>query len=124
MKLDITTGDVIVLREIEYPYKMMFEDRMIPVMACNIYNILAEKIETILSRNVTNSRDRDFYDAYILLLLNKGTLSRLELIHALNVKAEERCNVSFVENQAKHLSDIADSPEIVKIWAGYVKNYT
>ena len=45
------------------------------------------------------------------------------MIHALNVKAEERGSVSLVENHVKHLSDIAGSPEIDKIWAGYVKNY-
>ena len=123
MKLDITTGDTIVPHEIEYHYKLMFEDRSIPVMAYNLYTILAEKVETILSRNVTNSRGRDFYDAYLLLSMNRDTLSRSELINALRVKSEDRGSVSFVENHAKHLSDIAGSPEIEKIWAGYVKNY-
>jgi len=123
MKIDVTTGDAIIPREVEYPYKLMFEERIIPVMAYNLYTILAEKIETILSRNVTNSRGRDFYDAYILLSMNKDTLSRPELLHALRVKAEERDSVSYVENYAKHLQDIAESPEIAKIWAAYVRSY-
>ena len=115
MKIDVTTGDAIIPREIEYPYRLMFEDRTIPVMAYNLYTILAEKIETILSRNVTNSRGRDFYDAYILLSMNMDTLSREELLHALRVKAEERDSADAVENHAKHLSDISDSQEIAKI---------
>ena len=123
MKIDLTTGDAIIPREIEYQYRLMFEDRTIPVMAYNLYTILAEKIETILSRNVTNSRGRDFYDAYILLSMNRETLSRPELLDALRVKAEERGSVNDIENHAKHLSDIAASPEIAKIWAGYVKSY-
>ena len=123
MKIDITTGDTIIPREIVYPYKLMFEDRTIPVMAYNLYTILAEKIETILSRNVTNSRGRDFYDAYILLSINSDTLSKQELLHALRVKAEERDSVSNIDNYAKHLRDIADSLEISKIWAAYVRNY-
>jgi predicted nucleotidyltransferase component of viral defense system len=101
----------------------MFEDRTIPVMAYNLYTILAEKIETILVRNVTNTRARDFYDVYILLSINKDTLSREELLHALQIKAEERGSVNDIENHAKHLRDIAASPEIAKIWAGYVKSY-
>ena len=124
IKVDITTGDAIIPREIEYQYKLLFEDRTIPVLAYNIHTILAEKIETILSRNVTNTRGRDFYDAYILLSMNRNTISRDELLHAIRVKAEERGSVTAVENHAKHLHDISNSPEIAKIWAGYGRNYS
>jgi len=123
MKIDITTGDSIIPHEIEYPYMLMFEDRAIPVMAYSIYTILAEKIETILSRNVTNTRGRDFYDVYILLSMNMDTLSRDTLLHALRAKAEERGSLNSLEDHAKHLRDIADSPEIAKIWTAYAKNY-
>jgi predicted nucleotidyltransferase component of viral defense system len=123
MKLDVTTGDVVIPREIEYPYRLMFEDRTIPVMAYNLCTVLAEKIETILSRNVTNTRGRDFYDVYILLSMHKDTLSRPELLNVLRTKAEERGSVSFIESYAKHLGDIATSPEISKIWTGYTKGY-
>jgi len=124
IKVDITTGDAIIPREIEYHYRLMFEDRTIPVMAYNLYTILAEKIETILTRNVTNSRGRDFYDAYILLSMNREVLSRQKLLHALRVKAEERDSLSDIENHEKHLRDITTSPEIAKIWNAYVKSYT
>jgi predicted nucleotidyltransferase component of viral defense system len=123
MKIDITTGDAVIPHEIEYPYRLMFEDRTIPVMAYNLYTILAEKIETILSRNVANTRGRDFYDVYILLSMHRDTLSRPELLNALRAKAEERGSVSFIENRAKHLGDIASGPEISKIWAGYANGY-
>ena len=123
MKLDITIGDAIIPGAVEFPYKLMFEERTISVMAYNLYTLLAEKIETILSRNVANTRGRDFYDAYVLLSLNRDTLSREELLHALRVKAEERDSVPVLENHAKHLQEIAESPDIAKIWAMYVKNY-
>ncbi|MDR0491736.1 MAG: hypothetical protein LBH28_10885 [Oscillospiraceae bacterium] len=55
--------------------------------------------------------------------MNRDTLSREKLLHALRVKAEERDSVPAIENFAKHLRDIADSPEIAKIWAGYVRSY-
>ena len=110
MKIDMTTGDVIIPHEIEYPYKLMFEDRTIPIMAYHLYTILAEKIETILSRNVTNTRGRDFYDVFILLSINRDTLSRTELRHAIHVKAEERGSVPDVNNYTKHLRDIEISP--------------
>ena len=123
MKIDITTGDTVFPCEIEYHYKLMFEERTIPVMAYSIYTILAEKIETILSRNVTNTRGRDFYDIYILLSMNKDILSKSELFHTLYTKAEERKSVGFIKDYAKHLQDIANSPEIAKTWTDYIRSY-
>ena len=123
MKVDFTTGDIIIPREIEYQYKLMFEDRTIPVMAYNLYTILAEKLETILVRSVGNTRGRDYYDAYLLLSLHKETLERVELIHALNEKAAERGSTAAINDHAKILNDIAASPDIAKIWDSYKKRY-
>ena len=39
------------------------------------------------------------------------------------VKAEESGSVEDIENHSKHLKDIAESPEIAKIWAAYAKGY-
>ena len=66
IKIDISTGDVITPREIRYSYKLMFEDRSIELYTYNLDTILAEKMETILSRGTVNTRLRDFYDVYIL----------------------------------------------------------
>jgi predicted nucleotidyltransferase component of viral defense system len=123
MSIDITTGDAIIPREIEYHYKLMFEDRTIPVMAYNLNTILAEKLETILVRSVGNTRGRDFYDVYLLLSTNRDTLTRSELLHAIKVKAEERESVPAIENHKKILNDIAASPDITKIWDSYTKRY-
>ena len=124
MKVDFTTGDVIVPCEIEYQYKLMFEGRMIPIMAYNLYTILAEKLETILVRSVGNTRGRDYYDTYLLLSLNKDSLERTVLIHALSEKATERGSKAAVDDHAKILGDIAGSPDIAKIWDGYKRRYS
>lgn len=65
LKLDITTGDKITPREIQYDYKLMLEDRHIQVMAYNLATILAEKLETVISRSDQNTRPRDYYDVYV-----------------------------------------------------------
>ena len=62
LKIDITTGDYVTPKEIEYAYKLMFEDRTISIMAYNLETVLAEKFETIITRGVSNTRMRDFYD--------------------------------------------------------------
>ena len=123
LSLDITTGDAIIPRKIEYHYKLMFEDRTISVMAYNLNTILAEKIETILARSVGNTRGRDFYDVYLLLSANKATLNKPELQQALKVKTEERGSAAVLDNYAKIINDIAASPDIAKIWESYKKRY-
>lgn len=66
MKMDITTGDSITPAAITYFYHLLFEDKSVPVMAYSIETILAEKYETIIHRNIGNTRARDFYDLYVL----------------------------------------------------------
>jgi len=66
LKVDISTGDAITPRAIEYPFKLMFEQRSIPLMTYSLETVLAEKIETIISRASLNTRMRDFYDIYVL----------------------------------------------------------
>jgi predicted nucleotidyltransferase component of viral defense system len=123
MKVDITTGDVIIPREIRYCFKLMFEDRYIEVMAYNLNTILAEKIESILSRNISNTRARDFYDVYILLTTRASDINKDELKLAINKKAEERNSIIYVDNYKKYLTDISESDDVQKIWDNYQTKY-
>lgn len=66
-KIDISTGDAITPQAIEYRYKLMFEDRAIPLRSYNVETALAEKLETILSLADQSTRMRDFYDIWVLV---------------------------------------------------------
>lgn len=123
IKVDFTTGHVIIPHEIEYSYQLMFEKRTIPVMAYNLDTIFAEKIESILSRNVEGTRGRDFYDVYTLISLYKNSLSRSDILKAIRIKARERGTLKFIEEHNKYLHGIANSPEIAKVWKNYVNDY-
>lgn len=123
LKIDITVGDVIIPRETEYSYKLMFEDRSINIVAYNLNTILAEKIETVLSRNVSNTRGRDFYDIYMLISLHQQGISRQELLHAVQEKARERSSTNDIINHEKHLADILNSPEMNRMWQQYTSRY-
>ena len=90
LKLDITTGDQITPKEIEYGYKLMFEDRSIYVMAYNLSTILAEKLETVISRGDQNTRPRDYYDIYILTKLLADNIDSVTLADALAATAQRR----------------------------------
>src|SRR5574344_1774074 len=67
LKIDISTADVITPKAVSYEYKLMLEDRAINLWSYNLETILSEKLQTVLSRGLLNTRMRDFYDIYMLL---------------------------------------------------------
>ena len=74
-------------------FNLMLEDRTIEVWAYNLETVLAEKLETVVSRNVTNTRMRDFYDIYILQKLYGEQLQKQVLWTALVATAKKRGNI-------------------------------
>lgn len=97
LKLDITTGDKITPREIQYDYKLMLEDRHIQVMAYNLATILAEKLETVISRSDQNTRPRDYYDVYAQMKtdaekvrFNKKTVENLDFTSSVPQRTQEQ----------------------------------
>lgn len=82
IKIDISTDDAITPSAVEYEYKLMFEDRTISLLTYNLETLLAEKLQTILSRGLANTRFRDFYDIYMSLQANMEKI----LIHLLCVR--------------------------------------
>lgn len=82
--LDIATGDIVTPHPIHYDYKSLFEDDRFPIIAYPIETIIAEKLQTIYSRNFLNSRSKDFYDIYILSKLKREEIDTLQ--HQLAIK--------------------------------------
>ena len=93
LKLDITTGDKITPKEIEYRFKLLLEDRSISVLAYNLETIMAEKLETVISRGDQNTRPRDYYDIYALAKLQYTNIELDALRAALN--ATTKGSVTF-----------------------------
>lgn len=69
LMIDITTGDIITYKEEEFKYNTLFDNEIINIMTYNYETILAEKFETIITRNIDNTRMKDYYDIYICLLI-------------------------------------------------------
>ena len=121
LKIDISTGDVITPREIAYSYKLMFEDRTIPIMTYPIETVLAEKLETVISRSITNTRMRDFYDIHILLKSQNINADILAL--ALEKTAKKRGNFSLLENAESVLKIVKSDEDMKRLWDIYQKKF-
>jgi predicted nucleotidyltransferase component of viral defense system len=123
LTVDVTTGDRITPREIEFTFRMQFDDRTIRIMAYNLETILAEKIETVLSRNIANTRPRDFYDIYILHTLRGADCNLKILKTALEETAKKRGSISVLNQYESIMGDIKKNPGMQSFWANYQKEF-
>ena len=126
LKIDISTGDIITPREIKYNFNLMLENRTIEVWAYNLETVLAEKLETVVSRNVTNTRMRDFYDIYILQKLYGEQLSKDVLWDALVATAKKRETLEQIETEDidEVFDEIQSSSVMENLWKAYQRNYS
>ncbi len=119
LSIDIATGDTITPKEIEYNYKMLFEDRKLQIMTYNIESIIAEKFQTVVSRGILNSRMKDYYDLYYLVTYKE--FSKENLKQAITKTFEKRnTNLKEIENT---LSKIKESSFIKELWENYSKKH-
>ena len=126
LKIDIPTGDVITPREIKYKFNLMLEDRTIEVWAYKLETVLSEKLETVISRNVTNTRMRDFYDIYILQKLHGEQLKKKVLWNALVATARKRGTLEQINSGDRReiFDEIEISSVMENLWKTYQKNYS
>ena len=119
LSIDIATGDVITPGEIEYNYKMMFEDKALKIMTYNIESIIAEKFQTIISRNVLNSRMKDFYDLYYLI--KYSTFSKDDLRLAIEKTFNKRnTDIKLINS---NISVIQESDLLQDLWKTYSQKH-
>jgi len=123
IKIDITTGDEITPGEIEYIYKSQFGFDDIEVYSYNLETLLAEKLETVLSRGAANTRMRDFYDIYVLLKMQGAEINIDTIKSALKATAKHRNSVEAIENAELILEVISDDNGLKDLWRNYQKKY-
>ena len=123
LKLDITTCDRITPKEIEYRFKLLLEDRSISVLAYNLETIMAEKLETIISRGDQNTRPRDYYDIYILTKLQYSNINIERLKKALSATTEKRGSSIVVKDYRRIMNTVENSDIMQRQWNNYQKDF-
>jgi len=124
IQVDITTGDAITPKASDYTYKLLLEKRSIEIISYPIETVLAEKIETILSRSIVNTRMRDFYDCYTLFKLYENTINIKMLNTALKNTAETRNSEHIFTSIDKNFSMIQSDTSIQESWKKYSNEYS
>ena len=121
VKLNFSTGDVVTPHEIEYSYQLMFEKRSIPIMAYNVETMLAEKLETIITRGTANTRLRDFYD--LRILNDTVDIHYDDLKAAFKATCQRRSSESVVGRSDEILEQIKADKNMQELWENYRRKY-
>lgn len=128
--IEITTGDIITPREIKYKYNSIFENKKINIMAYTVETVISEKFHSIITRNITNTRAKDFYDLYILLTKHRDKINNTNLLKAVKNTFKNR-NTSFdIEYCREVITLLEDNTNLENIFINYqtkleyVKNVT
>lgn len=123
LSIDISTGDIITPDAVKYEFTGIFDDRIrILLWGYNIETVMAEKIETILSRGVFTTRPRDFYDVYIL-----GTTQEFDtrvLKDALRATAIHRGSIDRIADVEGIIKQLSASEDLKNMWSKYQKKFT
>lgn len=124
LKIDISTGDVITPRAIEFNYDLLLEDRSISLWSYNLETILAEKLQTVLARGILNTRMRDFYDIRMLLDTYEDKVNKAVLKDAFAATCKKR-GTDHLQEQAEDIIKIIDADEQLQVlWRAYQKKYS
>ena len=120
LKIDITTGDVIIPSEIEYSYETIFKEKL-NILVYSLETLIAEKYETIIKRNITTTRLRDFYDIYMIFKLKNDKIDVNNLKQAIWETAKNRNSMEEILESKEILEDIKNDEYLNKQWNIYKK---
>ena len=125
LKVDVTTGDKITYKEINYKYNLLLENRSIEIWTYNVETIIAEKYESIIKRSILNTRIRDYYDLYMLTHLGKNISNKM-LVDAINETSKHRETYNIISDKNTVddvINSIKNDSSLQEQWNKYQKNY-
>ena len=123
LMIDITTGDVITYKEVQFEYKTLFDNEIVNIMTYNYETIIAEKFEAIVSRNIDNTRMKDYYDLYMFVNLKWDDIDKTILRKAIFNTSEKRETLNYIENADKYIELINEDSKLKSLWKNYQNNY-
>lgn len=115
LMIDITTGDVITYKEVQFEYKTLFDNEIVNIMTYNY--------ETIIGRNIDNTRMKDYYDLYMFVNLKWNDIDKTILRKAIFNTSEKRETLNYIENADKYIELINEDSKLKSLWKNYQNTY-
>ncbi|WP_196811984.1 nucleotidyl transferase AbiEii/AbiGii toxin family protein [Schleiferilactobacillus shenzhenensis] len=123
IKVDLSTGDRITPRGIKYHHRLITDDRTITVMAYNVETLLAEKLETVIARSITNTRAKDFYDLYALATTESQEINYGILRQAVINTGTYRQSLGRLMHYHETLQQIRHDSVMLAEWRAYQQKF-
>ncbi|HJD14742.1 MAG TPA: nucleotidyl transferase AbiEii/AbiGii toxin family protein [Candidatus Enterococcus stercoripullorum] len=121
--IDVTTGDAITPHEVEYRLYSIFSEDEIDILSYNLETVIAEKIETVISRGEASTRPRDRYDLFTLWKIRNTEINRSLLVKAINNTANKRGSLEAINKWSIQIDNIRNSDYQKKLWKNYQNSY-
>lgn len=122
--IDISTGDLITPRAIEYNYKTILENNQISLYTYNYETIIAEKFETVLKRNISNSRMKDYYDLYYFVTYKWNDIDKATLEVAVDTTFKHRKSKKYLDKYNEIILNLSNDINLLERWNKYRKEHT
>ena len=123
LQVDLTTGDYVTPGEIKLTLPRLFGSRTTQVWAYTLETVMAEKLESLISRSTVNTRLRDFYDLHMLYTHYPSKFDMEVLRRALYNTAETRGTRKLLGRYAEILSSIQASADLREFWRKYQQEF-
>ena len=123
LMIDITTGDIITYKEVEFKYNTLFDNETINIMTYNYETIIAEKFESIISRNIDNTRMKDYYDLYMFVNLKWNDINKETLRKAIINTSKRRETLDYIDNANRYIELMSNDSRLKILWNSYQNNY-
>lgn len=114
--IDIATGDPIHPGPDDYKYESLIGNEIYKVWSYNLETILAEKIETILSKLEASSRMKNYYDIYLIHRFKFNKINKTKFRGAVEKTFEKR---EFNADLIVSLNVVKDSKILRDKWVSY-----
>ena len=119
--IDLATGDPIYPRPDNYRYESLIGDEIYKVWSYTLETVLAEKIETILSKLETSSRMKDYYDIYLIYKFKFDKIDKEKFRGAVEKTFKKR---EFDADLITNLNIVKESKVLKDKWISYSRKYS
>ena len=119
--IDLATGDPIYPRPDNYRYESLIGDEIYKVWSYNLETVLAEKLETILSKLEISSRMKDYYDIYLIYKFKFDKIDKEKFRGAVEKTFKKR---EFDADLITNLNIVKESKVLKDKWISYSRKYS
>lgn len=119
--IDLATGDPIYPRPDNYRYESLIGDEIYKVWSYNLETVLAEKLETILSKLEISSRMKDYYDIYLIYKFKFDKIDKEKFRGAVKKTFKKR---EFDADLITNLNIVKESKVLKDKWISYSRKYS